>query len=39
VKHVSGNWRCEFEIEDPDYVEEVVIRDKVKLIARGWRYP
>lgn len=38
----AGNWRCEFEVDNIDYPEtgeHVVIKDRVRLMARGWRYP
>jgi len=41
-EHHEGNWKCEFEIdvpaEDRDSDEPVIIREKVKLLARGYRY-
>jgi len=40
-EHHEGNWRCEFEVDNIDYEagEPVMIRDRVRLMARGWRYP
>ena len=35
----AGNWKCEFEADVPGEAEVVWIKDKVKLVARGWRYP
>ncbi len=37
----TGNWRCEFVVDDPEYQQEepIIIKDKVRLMARGWRYP
>lgn len=37
--HHEGNWRCEFEADVPGEDEKVMIKDKVRLMARGWRYP
>lgn len=43
-EHHEGNWRCEFEIdvpelnEDEDLEEPIIITEKVKLLARGYRY-
>ena len=34
-----GNWRCEFEVDVPEEEETIIIKDKVRLMARGWRYP
>ena len=41
VMSCAGNWRCEFEVDNIDYEagEPVMIRDRVRLMARGWRYP
>ena len=42
VISIAGNWRCEFEVDNIDYPEtgeHVVIKDRVRLMARGWRYP
>jgi len=39
-EHHEGNWKCEFEIEsNPEETEEpIIIREQVKLLARGYRY-
>ena len=41
VISIAGNWRCEFEVDNIDYEagEPVMIKDRVRLMARGWRYP
>jgi len=40
-EHHEGNWRCEFTLDLPeeDYQEPVVIKDRIWLMARGYRYP
>lgn len=38
-EHHEGNWRCEFEADIPDAPEKVIIKDKVSVLARAWRYP
>ena len=42
-EHHEGNWRCEFEVdmpqdEDDEFLEPIIIHEKVKLVARGYRY-
>ena len=42
-EHHEGNWRCEFEIDVPELNEDeleepIIIQEKVKLLARGYRY-
>ena len=37
--HHEGNWKCEFELDLPDQSEKILIKEKVKLVARGYRYP
>ena len=40
-EHHEGNWKCEFTLDLPEdeYDEPIVIKDKIKLMARGYRYP
>ena len=35
----EGNWKCEFELDLPQESETIYIKEKVKLVARGYRYP
>ena len=35
----EGNWKCEFELDLPEESETIYIKEKVKLVARGYRYP
>ena len=40
-EHHEGNWRCEFEIDVPpeeELEEPIIITERVKLLARGYRY-
>ncbi|TRY79127.1 hypothetical protein TCAL_12390 [Tigriopus californicus] len=39
TEHHEGNWGCELEIDVPTLQEKVIVKDKVRLMARGWRYP
>jgi len=38
-EHHEGNWKCEFELDLPDQSEKILIKEKVKMVARGYRYP
>lgn len=39
-EHHEGNWKCEFELDLPYQTEEpVIVRDRVRVMARGFRYP
>ena len=40
-EHHEGNWKCEFEIDAPneeDPEQPMIIKERVKLLARGYRY-
>ena len=40
-EHHEGKWKCEFEIDAPnedDPNEPVIVKESVKLLARGYRY-
>lgn len=35
----GGDWKCEFELDLPEESETIYIKERVKLLARGYRYP
>ena len=38
-EHHEGDWKCEFELDLPQESEMIYIKDRVKMVARGYRYP
>ena len=40
-EHHEGSWKCEFEVDVPNEEnpkEPIIIRERVRLQARGYRY-
>jgi len=35
----DGDWKCEFELDLPEESEIIHVKERVKLVARGYRYP
>ena len=38
-EHHGGSWKCEFEADLPQESETIYIKERVQVLARGYRYP